>query len=85
MRIKLYHWIIGKFSSRISVFFQSAQGNVNNSKIKVADKEVELNHVDHESEHVSDETISNSELSDEEIFFFFLQSVLIGLFLGGNL
>ena len=85
MRIKLYHWIIGKFSSRISVFFQSAQGNVNNSKIKVADKEVELNNVDHESEHVSDETISNSELSDEEIFFFFLQSVLICLFLGGNL
>ena len=33
----------------------------------MADEELGLNYVDHESENVSDETISKSESSDEEI------------------
>ena len=61
MRNKLYHRKIGKFSS--CELFQFARGNVNNIKIKMADKEVGLNHVDQESENVSDETISKSESS----------------------
>ena len=36
----------------------------------MTDKEVELNHVAHESENVSDETISNSESLDEETNLF---------------
>ena len=51
-------------------FFQSAQGNVNNSEIKMADKEFRLNHVDHDSENVSDETISKSESTGEGISLF---------------
>ena len=51
-------------------FFQSAQGNVNNNEIKMGDEEVGLNHVDHESENVLDETISISESSDKEIYLF---------------
>ena len=51
-------------------FFQSAQGNINNTKIKMADEEVRLNHANHESENVSDETFSTLESSDEEIYLF---------------
>ena len=54
----------------VSEFFQSAQGNVNKIKVKMTDKEAELNHVAHESENVSDETISNLESSDKEINLF---------------
>ena len=36
----------------------------------MADKEVGLNYVDHEFENVSDETITKSESSDEEINLF---------------
>ena len=36
--------------------------------MKVVDEEVGLNHVDRESKNVSDETISKSESSDEEIY-----------------
>ena len=55
---------------QVCEFFQSTQGNVNNIKIKMAGKEFKLNQVDHDSENVSDETISKSEISDEEIYFF---------------
>ena len=51
-------------------FFQSAQGNENNIKIKMAGEKAGLNHVDQESENVSYETISNSESSYEEINLF---------------
>ena len=64
MQNKLYHRELGKFSS--CKFFQFAQGNVNNIKIKMADEEIGLNHVDQESENVSDETISKSKPSEEE-------------------
>ena len=43
------------------------QGKVNYIKMKMIDEEVGLNHVDRESKNVSDETISKSESSDEEI------------------
>ena len=36
--------------------------------MKMIDEEVGLNHVDRESKNVSDETISKSESSDEEIY-----------------
>ena len=36
--------------------------------MKVVDEEVGLNHVDRESKNVSDEAISKSESSDEEIY-----------------
>ena len=36
----------------------------------MADEENELNHVDHKSENVSDETISKLESSDDEINLF---------------
>ena len=46
--------------------------------MKMVDEEVGLNHVDRESKNVSDETISKSEWSDEEIY-------LVRAEKGGNL